>query len=285
VDLSINETVISRKHCRLARDQDRYYLEDLASRNGTFLGDKDEKLTGINLVRDSDRIQIGIVWHTLAELRALATPSQPDESTPRKTPATHATTVTLPAKQKGFDRALILLTSIVALMIVGLVVTIIRSSMASRTETVASTVEERPSETETRFPNETPGTATPETERDPPESAETESAETDSAETENTPTENTPTPPSETAGSLSSPSPALTGLNRVRDAMFVLVVDQQGNDAVTRRIELFSAGSPRPDFQPKQFQLSELLGNSNRSKMRRMTRCRVRSNRKRRCVR
>ena len=37
IDLFIDDSVISRRHCRLSRRGDPSFIEDLASRNGTFL--------------------------------------------------------------------------------------------------------------------------------------------------------------------------------------------------------------------------------------------------------
>ncbi len=39
-DLHINDSVISRRHCRLSLHADQYFIEDLASRNSTFLNQK-----------------------------------------------------------------------------------------------------------------------------------------------------------------------------------------------------------------------------------------------------
>jgi pSer/pThr/pTyr-binding forkhead associated (FHA) protein len=38
VDVLVRENVVSRRHCRLSLHSDQYFIEDLASRNGTFLG-------------------------------------------------------------------------------------------------------------------------------------------------------------------------------------------------------------------------------------------------------
>jgi phosphoserine phosphatase RsbU/P len=48
---------ISKKHARIVRKDDGYYIEDLRSTNGTKVGDSD--LTEIRLLEDGDLIQIG----------------------------------------------------------------------------------------------------------------------------------------------------------------------------------------------------------------------------------
>lgn len=40
VDVLIREGAVSRRHCRLSLHGSQYFIEDLASRNGTFLGEK-----------------------------------------------------------------------------------------------------------------------------------------------------------------------------------------------------------------------------------------------------
>lgn len=40
VDVLVHESVVSRRHCRLSLHGSLYFIEDLASRNGTFVGDK-----------------------------------------------------------------------------------------------------------------------------------------------------------------------------------------------------------------------------------------------------
>ncbi|EMI53538.1 FHA domain-containing protein [Rhodopirellula sallentina] len=40
VDVLVRESVVSRRHCRLSLHGGRYFIEDLASRNGTFVGKK-----------------------------------------------------------------------------------------------------------------------------------------------------------------------------------------------------------------------------------------------------
>ncbi|MCM2371841.1 FHA domain-containing protein [Aporhodopirellula aestuarii] len=40
VDVLVRDSVVSRRHCRLSLHGSHYFIEDLASRNGTFIGDK-----------------------------------------------------------------------------------------------------------------------------------------------------------------------------------------------------------------------------------------------------
>ena len=55
-DLPIGEAAISRKHCRIFRDADNFYLEDLESHNGTFVNDA--SVTTRRIVH-GDQIRIG----------------------------------------------------------------------------------------------------------------------------------------------------------------------------------------------------------------------------------
>jgi DNA-binding winged helix-turn-helix (wHTH) protein len=50
---------VSRQHARLSVDADRVTIEDLGSKNGTWLND--ERLTAPMMLRDGDRLQLGPV--------------------------------------------------------------------------------------------------------------------------------------------------------------------------------------------------------------------------------
>lgn len=56
-DVVIPRPTISRRHCRLVRTDDRYSLEDIGSRNGTFVNGVQIKMATV--VSQSDRITVG----------------------------------------------------------------------------------------------------------------------------------------------------------------------------------------------------------------------------------
>jgi len=55
-DLVFPDREISRHHCRIRREGRNYVLEDLGSKNGTFVND--QRLTGRHVLLDGDEIQI-----------------------------------------------------------------------------------------------------------------------------------------------------------------------------------------------------------------------------------
>jgi len=55
-EVVLDNAVISRQHARLIRQGDAYVIEDLGSRNGTFVNGKE--VSGLQTVRDCDRIRI-----------------------------------------------------------------------------------------------------------------------------------------------------------------------------------------------------------------------------------
>jgi phosphoserine phosphatase RsbU/P len=63
---------VSRNHCQIVRDGSSYLLEDLGSRNGTFLNDEPEKVEGRRQLRTGDIIRVCEVSFTFAN----DTPSQ-----------------------------------------------------------------------------------------------------------------------------------------------------------------------------------------------------------------
>jgi len=58
-DLVLPERQVAREHIRIFRQNDGYYLEDLDSKNGTWVNGKQVKATTVPL-RDGDEIQIAL---------------------------------------------------------------------------------------------------------------------------------------------------------------------------------------------------------------------------------
>jgi hypothetical protein len=57
-DIVLAERQISRHHIRIYRDEDAYYLEDLESRNGTWING--EQIKGTHRLYDNDRIELAL---------------------------------------------------------------------------------------------------------------------------------------------------------------------------------------------------------------------------------
>src|SRR5262245_48824701 len=57
-DIVIEVGAVSRNHCQVLRDGTTYSLEDLGSRNGTFLNDETDKLEGRRPLRAGDIIRV-----------------------------------------------------------------------------------------------------------------------------------------------------------------------------------------------------------------------------------
>jgi hypothetical protein len=57
-DLVIPERQVSRRHARIRLEGERYVLEDLGSKNGTFVNG--QELTGPHVLQDDDEIQIAL---------------------------------------------------------------------------------------------------------------------------------------------------------------------------------------------------------------------------------
>lgn len=56
-EIRLKDIKVSRQHCRVRTDGDRYYLQDLGSRNGTFVNG--EKVQGEIELKDGDQIRLG----------------------------------------------------------------------------------------------------------------------------------------------------------------------------------------------------------------------------------
>lgn len=56
--LVISERQVSRRHARIHQEQDHYVLEDLGSKNGTFLNG--QELAGPHVLQDGDEIQVAL---------------------------------------------------------------------------------------------------------------------------------------------------------------------------------------------------------------------------------
>ena len=56
---------VSRNHCQVVRDGDQYFLEDLGSRNGTFLNEETDKIVGRRLLHVGDVIRVCEVSFTV----------------------------------------------------------------------------------------------------------------------------------------------------------------------------------------------------------------------------
>jgi hypothetical protein len=57
VDIYLESPFVSRQHARIVPEEGAYYVEDLGSKNGTFVNGK--RIAGRVLLGESDRLQIG----------------------------------------------------------------------------------------------------------------------------------------------------------------------------------------------------------------------------------
>lgn len=71
----LNVPAVSREHAVISRIQGKFYIEDLKSRNGTFVNNKE--VTTRTLLKDNDRIKI--CDHLLAFYKKTPRPPLPDE--------------------------------------------------------------------------------------------------------------------------------------------------------------------------------------------------------------
>jgi serine phosphatase RsbU (regulator of sigma subunit) len=49
---------VSRNHCQVVREDSRFFIEDLGSRNGTFLNDEPEKIEGRRALKEGDVVRV-----------------------------------------------------------------------------------------------------------------------------------------------------------------------------------------------------------------------------------
>ena len=56
-DVVLDAASVSRQHAQIVKDQGQYFVEDLHSRNGTFVNGK--RVTGTQLVHGEDLLQFG----------------------------------------------------------------------------------------------------------------------------------------------------------------------------------------------------------------------------------
>src|SRR5207248_10719416 len=57
-DIVIEVGAVSRNHCQIVREGNSYRLEDLGSRNGTFLNDETEKIAGRRQLNPGDVLRV-----------------------------------------------------------------------------------------------------------------------------------------------------------------------------------------------------------------------------------
>ena len=73
-DVHIELNAVSRNHCQLILDGDKCFVEDLGSRNGTFVNDETTKLDGRRLLKAGDQIRVCEVTFTLETDKSAAAP-------------------------------------------------------------------------------------------------------------------------------------------------------------------------------------------------------------------
>ena len=65
--IHIDVGAVSRNHAQVVREDGNYYLEDLGSRNGTFLNDESHKIEGRRLLKPGDQVrvcEVSFTFHT-----------------------------------------------------------------------------------------------------------------------------------------------------------------------------------------------------------------------------
>ena len=80
-DIPVSDPSVSRRHARLFRRDDRWFVEDLGARNGTLLND--ERVTGTAALKPGDRIRVGDTVLRVAAIAAAGAPAaEPAPTTP-----------------------------------------------------------------------------------------------------------------------------------------------------------------------------------------------------------
>jgi serine phosphatase RsbU (regulator of sigma subunit) len=74
---------VSRNHCQVVREGGAYFIEDLASRNGTFLNDEPTKLEGRRQLRPGDQLRVCEVSFTFGVDSAPVVASPTTDAVPR----------------------------------------------------------------------------------------------------------------------------------------------------------------------------------------------------------
>src|SRR4030043_414699 len=62
-DIVVADRLASRRHARLDREQGQYLVQDVGSRNGTYVNG--QRITEAHVLRDGDEIQIGLEFKAL----------------------------------------------------------------------------------------------------------------------------------------------------------------------------------------------------------------------------
>src|SRR5262249_48111056 len=90
----ISGTAVSRAHAHILRVHDKYYIEDMKSRNGTYLNN--EPITQRTLLKDNDRIKICdflCTFHEAPEMKPLPPHLRREEPEPAEEAEEHSSTV------------------------------------------------------------------------------------------------------------------------------------------------------------------------------------------------
>src|SRR5687768_7419551 len=84
-DIIIEVGAVSRNHCQVVRDGQGYAIEDLGSRNGTFVNEEQSKVEGRRLLRQGDVLRVCEVSFTfLSDTPAAAEVRQPTTGAPAR---------------------------------------------------------------------------------------------------------------------------------------------------------------------------------------------------------
>ena len=60
VSITLNDLRASRKHTRIFKQGEDFYVEDMGSQNGTFLNGR--KIAEVTKLIDKDKVCIGVTW-------------------------------------------------------------------------------------------------------------------------------------------------------------------------------------------------------------------------------